>query len=179
MLSILEKFKPLKKASAVLSVFLLMVGLVAALLPPRAIAQEKIDLTLKLVSGYYNEVTVGKDNIFFLEIRNTGNTAVTNIRLSSVKPEDWVIDFKPEQVAYLGAGSSQTIEINVKPTQDTDRRGHQITFIAEANQIRKVMSIWLTVRAPQGSWLWIGGLILLGVVAGFIIVFIRLNRRPA
>ena len=50
--------------------------------------EEKIDLTLRLVNGrYYSEVEPGKDNIFFLEIRNIGNRAITNIRFSSVKPE--------------------------------------------------------------------------------------------
>ena len=155
-------------------------GLMLILSPGTVLAQEeKIDLTLRLVNGgYYNEVEAGKDNIFFLEIRNIGNRAITNIRFSSVKPEGWIIDFKPGNIDYLGPGNFQTVDVNIKPPyKTTEKRYRGVTLIAESNEIRKVLGIQTTVEAPKGYWLWIGGIILLVVIAGFIVVFMRFGRQ--
>ncbi len=128
--------------------FLFTVGLITILLPRPVLAQEgKVDLTLRLVSAeYYNAVTPGKDNIFFLEIRNTGSKAVTNIRLSSDKPEGWVIQFSPGEIDYLGSGSLQTVDVNIKPDGKTVKGDYRVTLIAEANEIRKVTSTWARVE---------------------------------
>jgi len=171
--------KPVKHIKVVALLFVMMAVLITALSPRPILAQEgKIGLNLSLVSGrYYNKVTAGKDNIFFLEIRNTGDKAITNIRLSSIKREGWVIDFKPSKIDYLGPGNFQTVDLNIRPPDRTAEGGYEVTLIAESNEIRKVLGIQTTVEAPKGYWLWIGGILLLVVVAGFIIVFLRFGRH--
>ncbi len=136
----------------------LVLVLMTLLLPQVALAQkETTDLAMTLVSGnYYNRVTAGKDNTFFLELRNTGSTALTNIRLSADKPEGWVVEFSPTQIGYLAAGSLQTVEVNVRPDSKASKTDYQITLIAEANEIRKVSPIWVTVQSTS-FWLWVGG----------------------
>jgi len=158
--------------------FLLIVGLVTILLPRLTLAQEgKIDLVLRLVSGRFNnEVTAGKDNTFFLEIRNTGSRDITNIRLSSEKPEGWVIEFKPETIDYLAPGTLQTVDVNIKPDGKTAKGEYRVIFIAEANEIRKVESIWLRVESAS-FWPWVGAIVGAIVVAAFIIVYIRFGRQ--
>jgi uncharacterized membrane protein len=159
--------------------FLFAASLVAILLPRPTLAQgEKIDLTLTLVPGdYYNEVKVGEDKRFFLEVNNSGNKAITNIRLSSEKPDGWVIDFRPAVIYYLGSGSVQTVDINIKPDSKTTKGTYTVTLIAEANEIRKVRSVWLTVEAPSTFWLWIGAIIGAIVVAGFVFIFLHFGRQ--
>ncbi|GAJ18726.1 unnamed protein product, partial [marine sediment metagenome] len=76
----------------------------------------------------YSRLEAGKDNILFLEIRNTGNKPITDIRLSSVKPEGWVIDFKPAKIDCLVPGSLQTIEVNVKPPKKAAGRRYYLTI---------------------------------------------------
>lgn len=171
--------KSVKYASIVALFFILMAALITALSPQPIFAQEeKVGLNLSLVSDrYYNKVTASKDNIFFLEIRNTGDKAITNIRLSSSKPEGWVIDFRPSKIDYLGPGNFQTVDLNIKPPDKTTEGRYKVTLIAESNEIRKVLGIRTTVEAPKGYWLWIGGIILLVVVAGFIVVFMRFGRQ--
>ncbi len=140
-----------------------------------------IDLTLALTCGdyrYYNEATAGKDNQFFLEVRNTGSKAVTNIRLSADKPEGWVIEFKPAVIDYLGAGSLQTVDVNIKPDRTAVKRGYSFTLIAEANEIRKVEQTWVTVvGTPRSFWLWVGGIVGFIVVAAFVAIFLRFGRQ--
>ena len=173
--------KTLTERGNICRLFLCVMGLMLILPPSMVLAQEeKMGLTLRLVNGgYYHEVEPGKDNIFFLEIRNTGNRAITNIRFSSVKPEGWIIDFKPGNIDYLSPGNFQTVDANIKPPDKTTEERYKVTLIAESNEIRKVLGIQTTVEAPKDYWywLWIGGIILLVVIAGFIVVFIRLGRQ--
>ena len=142
---------------------------------------KRAELTLALFPrNNDNEVKVGEDNRLFLEVRNTGTKAVTSVRLSSEKPEGWLIEFKPAEIAYLAAGSVQTVDLIVRPDSRTTKGGYSITliadFIAEANEIRKVESIWLTVKTAS-FWIWVGGIIGAVVVAVFIYIFIRFNRQ--
>lgn len=160
--------------------FLLVAVLMTALLPQPSLAQEReLDLTLTLLPGrypYYNEVKAGEDNTFFLEVRNTGSKAITNIRLSSDKPEGWVIEFEPQKLDYLGPGSLQTINVNIKPVPKVVEGEYRVTFIAEANEILRVESTsWVTVKTAS-PWPWIGAGIVLVVVAAFIFIFRRYGR---
>ena len=139
---------------------------------------EKIDLSLSLVSGGYpDRVTAGENVTFFLEIRNTGNKTITNIRLSSIEPEGWTTDFNPSTIGSLSPENFQTLELNIRTGDKAAEGGYKVTLIADANEIRRVLDIWLTVEAPKDYWLWIGGIILLLVVAGFIVVYRRFGRE--
>lgn len=168
----------MKADSRVLWLFLFLIGSVAVLSPQPSLAQEeKVDLDLRLVPGWYRyEVTADKDNIFFLEIRNTGSQAISNIRLSSDKPEGWVIEFKPAEIDYLDSGSLQTVDVNIKPDRNTAKGDYRVTLIAEANEIRKVNSIWVTAKTAS-FWLWVWVVIASLIVAGFIVIFIRYGRQ--
>ncbi len=138
--------------------------------------EEKIDLILTLFPrDYGNEVKVGEDNRLFLEVRNNGTKAVTHIRLSSEQPEGWTIEFRPGEIDYLGAGSVQTVDLIVKPDSKAAKGGYTVTLIAEANEIRKVRDIWLTVKSS--FWLWLGAIIGAVVVAGFVFIFMRFGRQ--
>ncbi len=138
---------------------------------------EIISLDLLLVGRYDNRVTAGENATFFLEIRNSGNKMITNIRLSSIEPEGWTTDFKPSTIDSLSPENFQTLELNIKPEDKAAEGSYTVTLIADASETRRVLDIWVTVEAPEGYWLWIGGIILLLVVAGFIIVYRRFGRE--
>ena len=172
----------MKIKSKACRLFLLVAVLMTVLLLPQpSLAQEReAGLTLMLFSGtysHYHEVTAGKDNSFFLEIRNTGNEAITNIKLSSYKSEGWVIDFELEEIDYLGPGSLRTVDVNIKPAPKAAKGEYRVTLIAEANEILRVESTsWVTVKAAP-FWPWIGAGIVLAVVAAFIFIFMRFGRQ--
>ncbi|TET25649.1 MAG: hypothetical protein E3J67_03435, partial [Dehalococcoidia bacterium] len=130
------------------------------------------------VSHWYSiEATAGKDNIFFLEINNIGSKAITDIKLSSDKPEGWVIDFKPREIDYLGPGRIQTVDVNIQPPGNAARGEHEVNFIAEANEIRKVEKFWVTVK--PALWLWVGVGVALVVVVGFVLIYMRFGRQKS
>ncbi len=178
----------MKIKSKACRLFLLVAVLMPVLLFPQPGLAQGIEpplnresgLTLTLLSGRYaynHEVTAGEDNSFYLELRNTGDEAITNIRLSSDKPEGWVIDLELEEIDYLGPGSLRTVDVNIKPAPEAAKEEYRVTFIAEANEILRVESnSWVTVKAAS-PWPWVGAGIALAVVAVFIFIFMRSGRQ--
>ena len=162
-----------------LSLLLMTVGLMLAALPGQILAQDnKVELTLRLLPGYYySEVTPGESKILYLEIESSGDKAMTNIELFSDKPKAWVVDFRPERIGYLGAGSHQGIEVNVVADADTAKGEYTLTLIAEADQTRTVTSTVLRVENAFSFWQWVG----LGMgalaIAGFVVLYRRFGRE--
>ncbi len=161
--------------------FLLAVGLIAILSPRPTLAQrEGVRLSLWLRDGGYRcEARSGQDNSFFLEVRNTGTKPITNIRLSSDKPEGWVVEFKPAEIDYLGSGSVQTVDVNIKPVDKAakaTKAEYKVPFIAEANEIRMVQTISIMVK-PAQFWIWVWIVAGVVVVAGFVLLYLRFGRQ--
>jgi uncharacterized membrane protein len=158
---------------------LLVVGLTAVLWPCSMLAQaEKTDLTLRIVSdGYYNVITAGQEKTIFLEIGNTGSTELTNIRLSADAPKGWTIEFSPGLIDNLAPGNFQTVDILLRPAVDAEKAEHNIALIAEANETRRVTSIYVRVESASLFWVWIGIGIAALVIAGFVFIFIRFGRQ--
>ena len=145
----------------------------------RILAQgDKVELTLRLLPGYYYiEIIPGESETLYLEIENSGNKAITNIRLSSDKPKGWKVDFRPESIGYLGTGSHQAIDVNVVADPDTDKGEYTLTLIAEADQTRAVTSSVLRVENAFSVWQWVGLGIGVLVVAGSVILYRRFGRE--
>lgn len=160
----------------VFRVLLCMIGIISVV---PAMAQEtKVDLALRLIpTGYKYEIEVGKDNKSFLEIRNTGNKGVSNIRLSADKPEGWIVEFNPEKINYLGAGGAQTVDVIIRTAEKVSDEGYRISFIAEADEIRKVSSVTVIVKTATRIWIWVGAGIGVVVIAAFVFLFLRFGRK--
>jgi uncharacterized membrane protein len=136
--------------------------------------------SLDLVPGprFHREVTAGQDNILiFITARNTGSGELTNIRFSADKPHDLIVEFQPDEIDRLAPGSFQEIQVNIKPPASMADRYHNVKVIAQASQIRLITTI-VGVRVEESKWLWgwVGGGIVLLVIAGFVIIFLRLGR---
>ena len=158
---------------------LCVMGLMFILSPGTVLAQEeKIDLTLRLIPGdYYKKVAPGEENILYLEVHNTGNKPITNIRLSSDEPEGWVVKFIPVSIDYLGTGSTQTVDVSVKPASNAAKDEYHLNIIAEANETRRVINAFLRVETATSLWLRVGVAVAVVVIAGFIIIYLRFGRR--
>jgi len=170
----------MKAGKKVLWLFLLIASLLACLVSPAVLlAQEaKVDLSLRILPEYYyKEVISGEDNALFMEVRNNGDKEITNIRFYSDKPEGWVVDFNPDNISYLSAGSSQTVDVNVIPSRDTGRGEYNLTFLAEANETRAATSTMLRVENGSSFWLWVGLGVAAFVIAGFVIIYRRFGRQ--
>jgi len=161
--------------------FLFTAVLAAGLFLPRPVlAQEKeFELFMRLVPYRYPiEATAGKDNSFSLEINNNGTEVITDLQLSSDKPEGWVIDIEPSSLDRLTPGSLYTVDVNIKPPPEAGRGEYEISFIAEASDLRKVEKAWVSVKLAL-KWLWViaGGI--LAVVIAFVLIYMRFSRQKS
>ena len=158
---------------------LVIVLAMAFLSPSYAVAQqERKDLVIRFSSGsYLDRVEPDKDNPLYLEIKNLGNRAITNIRLLADAPEGWLVEFNPVTIDNLAPGSVVPIDVNVKPSRTATKRDNRINFIAEGDGIRRVMTIWVRVENGPSVWLWVGLAIAVAVIAGFVFIFLRIGRQ--
>lgn len=157
---------------------LIVVLAMAFLSPSYAIAQEEKSLVIRFSPGsYLDRVETGKDNIFYLEVENFSNKAINNIRLLADAPEGWLIEFNPVNIDNLAPGSVAAIDVNVKPSRTASKRNNRLTFIAEGDGIRRVMTIWVWVENGTSVWLWVGLAIAVAVIAGFVFIFLRIGRQ--
>ena len=162
-----------------LSLLLVITSLMTVAFPNQMLAQgEKVELTLRLLPGYYHvEIIPGENKTLYLEIENSGSKAITNIGLFSDKPKGWVVDFKPESIGYLGAGNHQAIDVNVVADPDTDKGEYTLTLIADADQTRTVTSAVICVEDTFSLWQWVGLGMGVLVIAGFVILYRCFGRE--
>ncbi len=153
-------------------------ALLAVLLAGPVAAQEpKRDLILTYSPGsFLYEVKPGQANLVYLEVRNAGTETITNIKLTADKPEGWTVTFTPGEIASLAGGDFRTVDVSITPDRAAGRGNYPVTFIATANEMRRVMTVSLRVESGTSVWLWAGVVLAAIVVAGFIFIFIRSNR---
>jgi uncharacterized membrane protein len=159
--------------------FLLMALALLALVPAgqAAAQQERFELSLNVLPGYYyREITPGQETTLYLEIMNTGNQAINDIRLTSDNPKEWKVDLSPESIAYLGAGSSQSIDVTVTAPPGAGRGDYTLTIIAQASQTRTATSTVVHVVSSLSVWLWVGVGLAVLLIAAFVIIFLRFGR---
>jgi len=150
--------------------------------------KDTVELTAKITARYalvllpsaerYNTTaTSGKDNYFEVTAGNLGTAAIGDIRLSADKPEGWAVEFTPEKLDSLEARDSQKIDVNIKPPPETIAGDYSISLKASGTQTTaRDLTIRVTVESPT-IWGWVGVIIILLVVAGLVVIFLRFSRR--
>ena len=98
------------------------------------------------------------------------------IKLSSSKPSGWSIEFTPEEIDDLSSGSIQTIDVNIKPDAKAIAGDYEITLTADATQTKEDIKIRVTVETPTILG-WVGVGIIVIVIAGVAVIFMRFSRR--
>lgn len=142
-----------------------------------AVVTAKYAASLTTPDGLLNtKATAGKDNYFSVVITNTGSAAMDDITFSSQKPSGWTIEFSTEKIDSLPAGTSKTIDVNIKPPSKAIAGDYGILISATAMQKANDLNIRVTVETPT-IWGWVGVIIILLVIAGVGFVFMRFSRR--
>ena len=126
---------------------------------------------------YNTTAKAGKDNYFSIDVQNLGTADIENIKLSSVKPNGWTIEYSPDKVESLPAFDFQTVDLNIKPPPETIAGDYEITIRASGEQAsQEELKIRVTVETPT-VWGWVGVGIIVLVVAGLAYIFMRFSRR--
>jgi uncharacterized membrane protein len=157
---------------------LLAVGLAAVLWPCSMLAQaEKNDMTLNIVYDGFHSLKAGETRTVFLEVGNSGYKELTGIRLTSDSPAGWTVAFNPQVIDKLAAGSFQTVDITLKPADNEAKGDYNIAVIAQANEMRRVTSIYVRVESSSLFWVWVGAGVAALLIAGFVVIFIKFGRE--
>jgi len=122
------------------------------------------------------EASPGKTVSFSLFVKNSGSAPNRNITFSSFKPENWDAAFKPEKIEVLAPGEMKQVEVTIKPAQQTLVGDYSVGVLTSGEKAEKTVEMRVTVKASS-AWGWIGiGLIVL-VIAGLALLFMKMGRR--
>ena len=126
---------------------------------------------------YNTNAQAGKDNIYSIQISNTGTASLDNITFSSSHPEGWEIKYTPDKLDILKASDTKTIDVNIKPPPKTVAGDYMISLQISGKQVTaESMSIRVTVKTPT-IWGWVGVIIIIAVVVGLFLLIMRFGRR--
>lgn len=118
----------------------------------------------------------GKDNYFTIAVVNSGTGAIDAISLSTNKPRGWTVELSLTNISSVAAGNFQTVEMNIKPPPEAISGDYEIILRASGTQASDSMEIRVTVRTPA-IWGWVGIGIIVLVIAGLAVIFMRFSRR--
>ncbi len=123
------------------------------------------------------EAVTGKPTTVSLLVKNTGSAVNRNVNLSSFKPENWKVEFKPEKLEALEPGQLKQIEATITPGATALVGDYSVGLMVDGEKSSsKTVEMRVTVKAPT-AWGWIGvGLIAL-VIGGMGGLFAWLGRR--
>jgi uncharacterized membrane protein len=123
------------------------------------------------------EAVTGQPTTVSLVVKNTGSATNRNISLSSFKPENWKVEFKPEKIEALEPGAFKQVDATITPATTSLVGDYSVGLSADGERgSSKTVEMRVTVKAPT-TWGWIGvGLIVLAI-GGMGGLFVWLGRR--
>jgi len=123
----------------------------------------------------YHKITAGEDSEITIRISNTGSGILTSIDFSLSGPSGWTVAFDPAEIASLAPGASRDVRVTINaPEASTAYR--EVSLDAASDQVRQTAVLNIRVDEPEGSWVWVGGVVGGVVVAAFVYVFLRFGR---
>lgn len=150
-------------------------------------AKGEVSLTVVLTGTYKLEAATadgllslntyqGKNANMSFFVKNNGSAAQNNIRFLTFKPENWKVEFSPEKIETLPPGELNQVEMKITPADQALVGDYSVGVNVEGEKSTKNLEFRVTVRAST-AWGWIGILIIVGVVAGLVFLFVRMGRR--
>ncbi len=126
---------------------------------------------------YDTTATAGQNNVFSIQVTNLGSAQIDSITFDSTHPEGWEIKFTPEKLDLLKGVDPKPIDVNIKPPPKTVAGDYMITLRVSGKQASAdKMDIRVMVKTPT-IWGWVGVIIILIVVVGLLVIFMRFGRR--
>lgn len=118
----------------------------------------------------------GKPSSMSVYVKNTGSAPLNNIHFLSFKPENWKVKFKPEKIDTLAPDALKQVEVTVKPSEQALVGDYSVSLNIDAGKVSRDLELRVTVKAST-AWGWIGIGIIVFVLVGLVILFVKLGRR--
>jgi len=121
-------------------------------------------------------ITAGKQKRIGLIVRNTGSSDLTDVRISSSKPQGWEVTFTPDTIPFLVAGETAEVQAALKAYEKAIPGDYAVTFTARTPEVNSSASFRVSVETSM-LWGWLGILIILGAVWLIYYLFRKYGRR--
>jgi len=118
----------------------------------------------------------GKPANMSFYVKNTGSAANHNVKFMSFKPENWKVEFTPENIDVVEPGDLKQVEVAITPYEEALVGDYSISVNVEGEKASKFIEFRTTVKA-SAAWGWIGIGIIVAVIAGLFGIFRWLGRR--
>jgi uncharacterized membrane protein len=118
----------------------------------------------------------GKPANMSIYVRNSGSATNHNINFISVKPENWKVEFEPENIEALKPDELKQVEVSITPAEEALVGDYSVGISVDGEKDSKTMELRTTVKAST-AWGWIGIGIIVGVIVGLGALFTWLGRR--
>jgi uncharacterized membrane protein len=118
----------------------------------------------------------GQEANLSIYVKNSGSAPLNNVRFLSIKPENWKVKFSPEKIDTIGPEEIKQVEVSITPTDQALVGDYSTVLTVQSGKTNKTLELRISVRAGT-AWGWIGIGIIVLVMAGLVVLFIRLGRR--
>jgi uncharacterized membrane protein len=144
----------------------------------KATVKAKFSFNLQTPSGNLNtDATAGAENHTTIQVVNSGSAAIDKLAFTSSNPDGWIVSFKPTTMDTVGAGQTQQVDVSITPPGGKTVAGdYMITVTANNGTQTQNLQMRVTVSTPT-VWGYIGIVIVIVVIAGLAVLFIKLGRR--
>lgn len=122
------------------------------------------------------EARQGKTANMSFYVKNTGTAPNNDIKFMTFKPENWKVEFKPENIPTLEPGGLKQVELAITPYDDALVGDYAVAVNVNGEKAAKAMEFRVTVKAST-AWGWIGIGIIVVVILGLTGIFRWLGRR--
>lgn len=122
------------------------------------------------------EAYQGKEANLSFYVKNSGSAKQNNVKFLSFKPENWKVEFKPERLETLARGELKQVEVIITPAEQALVGDYSVTLSIEGEKAKRNLEFRVPVKAST-AWGVIGLGIIVLVVVGLVVLFIRLGRR--
>ncbi|MFH1122060.1 MAG: NEW3 domain-containing protein [Pseudomonadota bacterium] len=109
-------------------------------------------------------------------VKNSGSATQNEVKFLSFKPENWKVEFKPERLEAVPSGELKQVEVTITPAREALVGDYSVNLSANAGKVTKNMELRVTVKAST-AWGWVGIGIIILVIAGLVVLFVRMGRR--
>jgi len=144
----------------------------------KATVKAKYEFELSTPSGNLNtSATSGKENHSAIQVKNAGTAAIDKLAFTSSAPEGWIVTFNPSQIDTIGAGQTLQVDAIITPPGGKTVAGdYTVNITANNGTMSQTLSLRVTVSTPT-IWGWVGIIIVVLVIAGLAVLFVKLGRR--
>ena len=146
-------------------------------IPLKVVITGTFEMEMYTSSGRLNaEATAGTATNVTMVAQNPGTAPLVGISFTSFSPEGWTVTFDPERLDTLAPQEQREITVLIEPSEKTIAGDYSLSINGTALTASDSLDLRISVTTPT-IWGWLGVFIVVLVIAGLAVVFVRVGRR--